>query len=188
MSDIEKMKKEIDEWRADRANRGLPPNPPDNFIPSEIGFLLVERCRHIYDFIVKYAKLCDDANEILPIDVTKFDSYNKDLDLINETIGGDVLSSYSIGINYGLDTIKNPGALSPREYVRRLLRAVELANLGLQQPLSSIVYDNNLNSMENQKHYARVYASYERYKSDEKLLNAELERLYAHYESIKHLY
>jgi hypothetical protein len=188
MNDVEKMKKEIEEWRADRVKQGLPPKPPESFVPPEIGFLLVERCRQIYDFIVKYAKLCDDANEILPIDVTKFDSYKKDLTLINETIGGDVLSSFSIGVKYGLDIIKNPSELSSSEYVHRLLKAVELANLGLQQPFSSIVYDNNLNSMENQQHYAQVYASYEGYKNDERLLNAELERLYAHYESIKHLY
>jgi hypothetical protein len=187
MSDIEKMKKEIEEMRADRVAKGLPPSPPEEFVPAEIGFILLERCKPVFDVLVKYAKLCGDAQAILPIDASKFDPYMDDLVLLGETIGNGGMA-FSVGLKGAINTIKKPGDKTPDKYVRVLLKCLQLAGLEVKQELSTFAYDYKLDSSEQGRRLKEVNANYELYKSDEALLNVELKRLMEHYESIKHLY
>jgi hypothetical protein len=187
--DIVKMKKQLEDMRADRVARGLPPSPPDQFVPCEVGYLLMERHKHLFDYFVRYATLCNEANEKLPINAAKFDQCKSDLHLIRKTInGGPGPGCFATGILAAIAVVKKADEKSTSEYLRCLYMALQLAKLGVDIPLSSVAYDFNLTSTENRKLYENVVASYERYKSDEALLNAELERLRAHYESIKHLY
>jgi hypothetical protein len=187
MSDIEKMKKQIEEMKADRVARGLPPSPPEAFVPPEIGFILLERCKPLFDILAKYTKLCGDAQAILPIDTSKFDPYIDDLILLGETIGNGGMA-FSVGLKGAINTIKKPGDNSPDKYVRVLLKCLQLAGLEVKQVLSTFAYDYKLDSAEQGRHMKEVNANYELYKSDEALLKVELKRLKEHYESIKHLY
>jgi hypothetical protein len=187
MSDIEKMKKEIAEMRADRVARGLPPSPPEEFVPVEIGFILLERCKPVFDVLVKYAKLCGDAQAILPIDGSKFDRYLDDLDLLGETIGNGGMA-FSVGLKGAINTIKKRDDYTPDKYVRTLLQYLRLAGLDVKKVLSTFAYNYKLEHSELKAFKDKVSANYELYKGDEALLNVELNRLKEHYESIKHLY
>jgi hypothetical protein len=188
VDDIAKMRREIEDWRANRVARGLPPSPPENFVPCEVGYLLMERHKHLFDFFVKYTTLCNDANEKIPLDVSKFDQYEVDLRLLDETIGGEVLAAFSTGISCAIGTVKRADDLSTIEYIRRLYSSLKLAKLGKNTLFGEVVYDFKLNSTENNALFQQVSESYKLYKSDDVLFEAELARLRAHYESIKHLY
>jgi hypothetical protein len=187
MNDIEKMKKQIEEMKAARVARGLPPSPPEAFVPPEIGFILLERCKPLFDILAKYTKLCDNAQAMLPIDTSKFDTYMDDLTLLGETTtnGG---TAFSVGLKGAINTIKKHGDATPDKYVRLLLKCLQLAGLNVKQELSTFAYDYRLDSREQGRLIKEVNANYEQYKSDEALLNVELKKLMGHYESIKHLY
>ncbi|EKN66042.1 hypothetical protein BABA_17402 [Neobacillus bataviensis LMG 21833] len=187
MSDIVKMKKEIEELSADRVSRGLPPSPPDNFVSPEVGFILFERCKPLFDILVKYAKLCDEAQAILPIDVSKFDSYTDDLVLLGRTVGNGGMA-FAVGLKGAIMTIKSPGGKSPDHYVRVLLNYLQIAGLEVKHVISTFAYNYKLDDSEQKLLMEKVHTNYELYKSDEAVLNAELKRLKEHYESIKHLY
>jgi hypothetical protein len=187
-SDIAKLKERLEEVKRDRVARGLPAERPDRFVPPELGFLLKERNKHIFDFIVKYAKLCDDAGEIISIDTTKLNSSMRELKLVGETINGLTISMFSMGVLSAIKLINNPGELTHKEFTRQLLRYVQLAKHGIDFPFSGLTYDGDLPTHENRKKQDEAYEKYQMYLNDEVLLNGELKSLYDHYESIKHLY
>ncbi|MEH7119081.1 hypothetical protein V7128_16945 [Neobacillus vireti] len=187
MSDILKMKKEIEEWKAERVAKGLPASPPKEFVPPEVGYILFERCKPLFDVLVKYAKLCGDAQAVLPIDDSKFAQYESDLALIGESIGGGGMA-FSTGLKGAINTIKKHGDYTPDKYVRLLLQCLQIAGLEVKKGLDEFAYDYKLESSDREYYMKKVYANYEQYKSDEALFNAELERLKEHYKSIKHLY
>jgi hypothetical protein len=187
MSDIVKMKKEIEELSADRVARGLPPSPPESFVSPEVGFILFERCKPLFDVLVKYAKLCDEAQAILPIDASKFDSYKDDLILLGKTVGTGGMA-FAVGLKGAIITIKNPGDKSPDQYVRVLLKYLQLAGIEVKQVISTFAYNYKLDTFEQKLFMEEVHTNYNLYKSDEALLDVELKRLKEHYESIKHLY
>jgi hypothetical protein len=188
IDDIEKIKKQIEDWRAERVARGLPAEPPKDFVPSEVGYLLMERHKHLFEFFVKYAKLCNEANEKLPIDVSTFEKYDSDLRLIDLTIGGEVLSAFSNGIGFAISLAKEPGRHSTTDYIGSLYSSLQLAKIGMETRLDAVSYNYKLDSIENRELYQKAKAAYERYKGDEVLFNTELDRLRAHYEFIKHLF
>ncbi|MBY0144253.1 hypothetical protein [Neobacillus niacini] len=179
MDDIEKMKKEIAAMKADRIARGLPADPPAEFVPVEVGYLLFERCKPLFDFLVKYAKLCGDSQRIPPIDDSKLEPYVADLELIGETIGGNY-NAFSVGMRNAMRLVKSADQNAPEKFIRSLLLSLKLASIDAKKSLNEVAYGHG--------GYADVKAKYEAYKSDEALFDAELSRLKEHYESIKHLY
>ncbi|WP_423410255.1 hypothetical protein AABM38_10140 [Heyndrickxia sp. MSNUG] len=187
-SDIAKMKEQIEEMKRERVARGLPAERPAKFVPLEIGYLLKERNRYVFDFLAKYTKLCDDAREIIPVDLSKLKDAKKEIKLLAETVEGRWLGIISGSILSAIKLIQNPGDVNPREYVRRLLLHLEMAKHGFDIRLGQLTYDSNLTTPENYKKSDEVRAKYERYKEDESLFNEELSKLYNHYESIKHLH
>lgn len=187
-SDIAKMKEQIAEMKSKRVERGLPAEMPPRFVPQEIGYLLVERNRYVFDFLAKYTKLCDDAGEIIPVDLDKLDNAKREIKLIAKTVNGLLLFTIPMSILSAIKLIQDPGDVNPREYVRRLLRYLEMAKFGFDIRLDQITYDTNLTTPENYKKSDEVRAKYERYKEDESLFNEEIAKLHDHYESIKHLF
>jgi hypothetical protein len=110
------------------------------------------------------------------------------LRLIGEIIDAENLSSFYIGMTYATSLTEEVNESWTNSFIRNLYKALQLTKFGLDIQLSDVTYNYRLDSVENRKIYEKTKASYDSYKSDETLFNAELERLRTHYESIKHLY
>lgn len=187
MKEVEEMKQRIEAYKADRVAKGLPPSPPDPFVPIALATVLNERCVPLFEYLAKYTKLCDDADAILPANIEIFERYEDYLTLIGHA--GYPLDAFAIGVLIAKRHIKNADRFeTSREYVRQLLQALEIAKRGYNVPLYISAYDSRLLTSENTKLQEKTKREYERLKSDDAALVAEVERLLAHYETIKHLY
>lgn len=186
VEDTERLKKEILE---DRLSRGLPPEPPEDFVNPAMSAILIERCEPLFTVIAKYAKLVNDAGEFIPIDLTKFDKYLLDLHLIRMTKGKGVnLSSFSFGIRNAIGHIKKSlenEDKDPGDLTKHLFLALKIAQFGRNKGVSDaydvlldIRYDEQIKPHQEE---------YDRLKSDVEFFESEYDRYKKHYESIKHL-
>jgi hypothetical protein len=187
MSDIEKMKKEIAEWKADRVARGLPPSPPEPFVPVALATVLVEQCTPLYEYLAKYTQLCNKADAILPANVEIFNRYADYLTLISCT--GQPVDAFYAGMLIAKKQIEKAESYTTAgQYVRRLLQALGIAKFGYKIPLYQSAYNYKLGNHENNELRDKAHREYERLKADEAVLAAEVERYLAQYKTIKHLY
>jgi len=183
--DIAKLDEQLEQVRAERAAKGLPVEYPADFVPPAIAWHLYERCEPVYQFTIKYANLCNRANEIIELSddqvewLLSFERYAELTSFVTGRSGIKILGSAYRGI---IGALTN---LSKYESVIELLR-------GLQINLSFITGDFSrprLNSYiwgdDSEEYRSKVHREYKRLKEDEQAFDAELKRLNEHYESIE---
>lgn len=181
--DFSEDSQELDAWwhrmRQERVDRGLPADPPDYFVPMPITRVLVERVWPLRDLIIKYALLVNNAKKVLPIDAGELRrKYEKDCLLLSQSVG---LVSGLTGsvLLQAIDEIhraqQEPTAEVAEELVKALYMKLELS---VSEPsLSDLNIESSVEDL----------AEYNRIKSDEALLQSELDKYSAEYESIRHL-
>src|SRR5690625_1077053 len=190
------LKAELDylteQVRKERLERGLPEKQPEDFVSIAMAWTMYERCEPLFKFAIKYAQLCDQADEILELtdeQITWIKSFQRFTDLITKvkgSVGIKGLGGSLSGLISGLE--KHNEYETVIELLRSLLLHIQFLK-GEYYPhsLHQYVYLFDVSKEENDKHREKVYAEVERLK-DEEYFEAELERLSEHYNSIKHLY
>lgn len=188
-ADIERLDKQI---KADRKARGLPPDPPEDFVPIAMAWTLYERCEPLHKFAIKYAQLCDQADEILSLSDEQIEwarSFRKYTDLITKvkgSIGIRVLGGSLGGLIKAIESHNEYESVI--ELLRPMFTNLEFLRGEYCPPrLHQYVYLFDASKEENDRFSEEVYAEYERLQ-DEEYFEAEFKKLTEHYDSIKHLY
>lgn len=195
-ADIKRADEELEKIRQERVANGLPADPPDPFVPIAVALLLCQRVEPVFRFVVKYAKLTMDSRQLLPVDVSQFDKYRRDLILLRHSKGFttgfwgtgllkciELMERVTTAVNKG-DT----ATLDPLLVARNIYAWIQL--MGGKVP----AMDSTLNSMsaldyrEEEKERAETQAELQRLKADEAAFAAEVNALWQHYESIEHLF
>ncbi|MED4918676.1 hypothetical protein [Geobacillus thermodenitrificans] len=194
--DIKKLDQEIEAYRRERVAKGLPPDPPEPFLPIAHAILLCERVEPVFRFLIKYAKLTFDSNQLIPFDVSPFEKYERDLILLRHSKGF-ITGFWGAGLLQCIDLIKrvtetvNKGeteAFDPFIVARNIYAWIEL--MGGKVPVidTSSELELNLDYKAEEKERAETRAELERLRADEAAFAAEVEEYWRHYESIKHLF
>lgn len=187
MQTIEQLKRDVEELRQkvcqDRIARGVPEEPPEDFVSEAMTSVLIERCKPLFQYVAKYTQLCSDGNRVLPANVEIFERYADYLTLIRNSKSRQ--SFFAMGMNTAKNYMSEADQYSDAsEYVRRLGMALSLAKLGFEMTIDQATYNHRI-SAEMRK---EAEAEYKRLKADEAFLIAEVHRYMQHYESIKHLF
>lgn len=185
--DFYEMEQELDEiteqMRQERIARGLPPERPPYFVPMPVTCFLLERVWPLRQIIVRYALLVNNAKVVLPLDVSGLRvRYEKDLNLLGESVG--LISGLTAALlRQSLEAIHeaqiDAESESSTEVAEELVRTL-YSNLDLCKGMPSLG-DLNIDDGAEDK------AEYERLKSDDALIQAEIDKFTAEYESIRHL-
>lgn len=154
MTDITKMKADIKEWRENGRE------PKEYFVSEAMAAVLVERCKPLFRYVTRYARLCGDANEILHANIEAFSKYENYLALIRRS------ECHRKMFAVGLTSAKNR-MVEAQDYSSASRYAY---SLGLALTLAKFGYEVN---------FRGDSAEYERLKTDEAYFNAEVERYMA---------
>lgn len=193
---IEELKKDIEhlkaQIKADREARGLPPEPPEYFVPVAMAWTLYERCQPLHQFAIKYAQLCDKANEVLALSAEQIQwaqSFRPYTELIREVKDQTILKVLGGSLSGLISSMEKHGEYeSASDLLRSLFINLELLKGEYYPPhLGQFTWKWNASKEENDKYSAEIYAEYERLK-DEEYFEEEYKKLRDHYNSIKHLY
>ncbi|WP_340083808.1 hypothetical protein MHB50_11320 [Siminovitchia sp. FSL H7-0308] len=188
-SDIERLSAEI---KADREARGLPEEPPPDFVSVAMAWTLYERCQPLHQFAIRYAQLCDKANEVLPLSDEQIQwaqSFRPYTELITEVKHATLLKVLGGALGGLISRMeKHAECESALDLLRPMFVCLDFLKGEYHPPrLEEYTWQWNASKEENDKFSKEVYAEYERLK-DEEYFDAEYKKLREHYESIKHLY
>lgn len=188
-AEIAKLDEQI---KADRKARGVPPEPPEDFVPIAMAWTLYERCEPLHKFAIKYAQLCDQADEILPLSDEQIEwakSFRKYTDLITKVKGSVGIKALGGSLDGLIKAIESRNDYeSVIELIRSMFIDLEFLRGEYYPPsLHQYVYLFDVSRKENERFSEEVYTEYERLQ-DEEYFEAEFQKLSEHYESIKHLY
>ncbi|GCD81928.1 hypothetical protein PTHTG4_09900 [Parageobacillus thermoglucosidasius] len=194
--ELKRLEQECEEYRRERVAKGLPPDPPEPFVPVAHAILLCERVEPVFRFLIKYAKLTFDANQLIPFDVSQFDKYERDLILLRHSKGF-LTGFWGKGILQCIDLIKrvteavNKGeteAFDPFIVAKFIYEWIEL--MGGKVPVidTSFELELSLDYEAEEKEQTETRAELERLRADEAAFAAEVEEYWRYYESIKHLF
>lgn len=188
-AEIAKLDEQI---KADRKARGVPPEPPEDFVPIAMAWTLYERCEPLHKFAIKYAQLCDQADEILPLSDEQIEwakSFRKYTDLITKVKGSVGIKALGGSLDGLIKAIESRNEYeSVIELIRSMFIDLEFLRGEYYPPsLHQYVYLFDVSRKENERFSEEVYTEYERLQ-DEEYFEAEFQKLSEHYESIKHLY
>lgn len=188
---IRKIEEQIEEVREERVANGLPPDPPPRFVPLPMAWTLFHRLEPLIQYAIKYARLCDGANEIIDISdeqMAWIKSHEMDVIFINNARQD--LGLIAIGID-GIysNLMRYSEKETAGELLRDLVRYITFTrpNYGDMHRIDDILYDHNATDKENRQTYWKVNAEIERLK-DEEYFNEEYRKLVDHYNSVTHLY
>lgn len=178
--------------KADREARGVPPEPPADFVSLAMAWTLYERCKPLHEFAIKYAQLCDKADEVLPLSdeqiqwAQSFREYTELITKEERRTGINVLGGCLSGLISMME--KHTEYESVYELLKSMYIDLDFLKGEWHPPfLSDYAYIWNASKEENDEFRRETYAEVERLK-DEEYFEAEYKRLRGHYESIKHLY
>lgn len=188
----EELAKLDEQIKADRKARGVPPEPPEDFVTIAMAWTLYERCEPLYKFAIKYAQLCDKADEVLPLTDEQIEwaqSFRNYCDLISKVKGSVGIKALGGSLDGLISVIEKHAEY---EAVIELLQSMMLDISFLKgeyypPSLHQYVYLFDVSREENERFSEEVYAEYERLQ-DEEHFEVEFQKLTEHYESIKHLY
>lgn len=195
MIDINKIKERIvdldNRIRADRIERGLPPEAPEKFLPVTHSIILCEQLAPVYPIIVKYTKLTYESVTLIPFDTSYFDKYRDTIDLLLLTVSTECLI-YAAGLKDAINTIEQANEAlvngdidkDPIKVATRLYLCLSI--MGDKPPTIDCAYDHK----SDESFYKQIIPykeEYERLTTDEALFNAEVEEYHKRYDEIKHL-
>jgi hypothetical protein len=193
MIDFDRIDEDIEKMRQERIENGLPPEPPEPFLPVAHSVLLCERVAPVRAVIVKYAQLTYQTNKLIPFDVSKFDKYRKDLELL---IVSQSLTCSMWGV-FLLRSVKSIEAvnrvieagtteLSPVDVAKDLYLNLELLGLGPPGVHSAFSFDGW--NEERRQREEDTKREIERLMTDEAApLTVEVNEYYCRFISIQHL-
>jgi hypothetical protein len=194
--ELKRLEQEHEEYRRERVAKGLPPDPPEPFVPVAVALLLCQRVEPVFRFVAKYAKLTLDSRQLLPVDVSQFDKYRRDLILLRHSKGF-TTGFWGVGLLKCIElmdrvtTAVNKGeteTLDPFLVAKDIYAWIQL--MGDKVPVMDSTFDSMsaLDYREEEKERAETRAELERLRTDEAVFEAEVDALWQHYESIKHLF
>lgn len=169
-ADIARMDEEI---KADRASRGVPPEPPPKFVNEDVAYALIKKCAQIERFIISYAILCDEQDDVIELssEQAEWVQGHKDYaNLIRQSMEQNFVT-YGMGLQSAIHFML---ADSSEKYKREA--SVYVSRLFLAAQFMKLVHDM----------YHVMSIKYNELTDDE--LAEKVEEYVAHYESIKHLY
>src|SRR5699024_10931619 len=169
------------EVKADRKARGVPPEQPADFVPLAMAWTLYKRCDPLFKFAIRYAQLCDKANEIIELSEEQDEwikSFRKYTDLITKVKDGNMLRAYAGSMDGLISTmVKRDEYEALIEMLRVLMLEIDFLKGDYSPPgLHQFVYLHDASKEENDRYREEVYAEIERLK-DEEYFEQELERL-----------
>lgn len=103
--DVDKMKREIAEHKAERVAKGLPAEMPPRLVEDEHSLRIFNETRPLYVFIVEYTQLLAKAGQVVPYDVEPYNKYIRMLKVMGEA-QEILLGFYADGLNGALSAIK----------------------------------------------------------------------------------
>lgn len=191
---IEELQKSIDELservRQARIEKGLPPEPPEDFIEPPLSIILAEQLKPFLPIWTQYTSIIA-SGRFIPIDMSKLDRFREPAELLKKAKGRDcaTMAVSVIGAMKTMEKVNETIAenttdeLDSSEIMRRLHGFIRLFNVSdpwddAYDCLSDVRYDAQVNP---------IKAEYNRLKSDEEYFEYKLAKARAHYESIKHL-
>src|SRR5699024_9478299 len=181
-----------EQLREDRIARGLPEEQPEYFVPLAMAWTLYKRCDPLFKFAIRYAQLCDQANEILELtdeQIKWAQSFRKYTVLITKAKGTASVKMLSGSLG-GLISVleKHDEYEALIELLRPMMLHIGFLKGEYHAPsLHQFIHLPDASKEENDRYREEVYVEIERLK-DEEYFEAELERLTDHYQEIKHLY
>ena len=184
-SELEELKKQV---RQNRIARGVPEEPPEDFVSVAMTKVLIEQCKPLFQYVAKYTQLCSEGNQVLPANVEIFDRYTEYLMLISHSkclLQTAFATGMSLAKRYMLESADYTDA---SEYVRRLGQALNLARTGFEMKLDHAAYRHDVSVELLGGLRKEAKDEYDRLQADEAFIKAEVQRYMEHYESIKHLF
>lgn len=186
-SDIETLRARLEEVKRDRVARGLPADPPDDFLPVPLSGVLAERLADTAAYIAKYAKLTLDGKQLLAVNVENLQEAKEIADLVRRSKGrftgiyGMAIHSAIVKIEKVSEAVANGQEFpeSPKSVAERLYILLKFGE-GRKSSFHGDIYD--------QPEGTALYDEYHRLKGDEAYLQAELDKYRQYYATIKHLY
>ncbi|MBM7717247.1 hypothetical protein JOC94_004272 [Bacillus thermophilus] len=178
--------------KADREARGVPPEPPADFVSVAMAWTLYERCQPLHQFAIKYAQLCDKANEVLPLSDEQIQwaqSFRPYIELIGKVKDSTGIKVLGVCLAVLISNIEKHAEYdSAFELVRSMFISLDFLKGEYHPPrLDQYAWIWNAGKEENDKFRREVYEEYERLK-DEEYFEVEYKRLCDHFDSIRHLY
>lgn len=183
--ELMKLDEQIKAINAERAAKGLPDEYPADFVGAAMAWHLYERCEPVYQFAIKYARICDKANDIIELSdeqVKWLLSFKRYARLVSFTENEFAIKTLGQSYRGIIDALTNP---SKYESVIELLRGLQINLSFITGEYCRPYLHGYLWGAESEEYRSEVYQEYERLKDDEKAFNEELKRLNEHYESIK---
>lgn len=178
---IREIEKQIEESRAERVAKGLPPDPPPRFVPLPMAWAILRRLDPLIQFATKYAAICDGANEVIAISdeqLAWIKTHETDVRLVNNAREDLLLLAIGVDGIYSVLTAHSEFETAG-ELLRKLVRYITNARPTPGQ-IDAIVYDHNATAEENRKAFRKVSAEIERLK-DEDYFNGEYRKVVEQY-------
>lgn len=185
---IRKLEEQLDEVRAKRVAKGLPPDPPPRFVSLPMAWTIYHRLSPLIKYAVQYANICDQTNEIIEISDEQMKwikSHEVDIFLVNNARKD--MGLLALGIEGIYTKLTNYNKFETAgELLRDLVQCIRLTRpeYGKEHRIDDILYDHRLSSEENTKAYREANAELKRLE-DEEYFRKEYDKLIEHYESIK---
>lgn len=200
----EQLKRLKAEVKAERKARGVPPEPPEDFVSMAMGWTLFKKCEPLIKYAKDYAKLCRDSISLIEIrdeHMAWIRSYDNYITLLGR-VKKEGSSIYAGGAGLGVCLLYTV-LTKHREYesvnliLRHLVDALQFTNIRCNSQHSREITLHDYASFwelgqkqgreKEQAAYQEIAEEVERLK-DEEYFEAEFQKILEHYESIKHLY
>lgn len=130
--DYDYIKQKVDAIKEKHGD--IKPRPP-GFVPESMAVKLTNRCRPLVAFITEYAKLCDEANEVLDISDNQMkwlDSFMTDITLLDyvEDVHTHKYRGNSFRLRWIIQTIKSrKNHVNVGEYLIKLFVLLQGVNM-----------------------------------------------------------
>lgn len=198
MIDYENLQEKIEEYaeqlRADRIARGLPPEPPEDFVSLPLGIILAERLKPFLRIAAQYASVIA-VGRLVRVDTSKLEDYRETAKLAGMCCGFSVslIAACVTDFLRMMDKVNSAideGRESDIE-TEDVLRDLHFDLEWMQKdPWYDARHPHESISASQFDYYGyekKIRAEVERLKSDPEALQAELDAAWRHYRAIEHL-
>lgn len=193
--ELEKLKRSLEELdellaevKAERVAKGLPADPPEDFLPIPISAMIAEKVLEASSFITKYTKLIFESEQLLQVNIDHLQETKELAELLSRS-KGQKLGVIGAAMKGAINIIEqiNAGTYdkSASKAASSLYIMLKLAHVSRPDLNDAWDYCSSVTHYEQVKPYREEY---DRLKGDEALYKVELSKYQKHYASIKHLY
>lgn len=167
--DLEKMRREIAEHKAERVARGLPADLPPRLVEDEHTLRIYNDSRPLYTFLVEYSLLLAKAGQVVPYDIEPYNKYIRMLEVMSKSKDR-IFGAYGAALKGGLSAIKemNDGELPYERAVRGIYTCISLAAIATPHSIRVKAYEGD--------DFDDILADYEKRIAEQKAEEERLER------------